>query len=97
MWPTLGHRIHSDTNFDTGFMSNEIVSGIITRVEVYALYVDTPKGPAYVLAPDVSTIPGQALQAVFVPGQVVELRRVRYVDALHLHQGRMYDGLRPTS
>lgn len=77
-------------------MINEIVSGIITRVEVYALYIDTPKGSAHVLVPDVSTIPGQALQAVFAPGQVVELRLVRYVDELHLYQGRMYDDPRPT-
>lgn len=77
-------------------MPAKFINGVVTRVEVHALFVDTAEGPAYVLAPDVSTVAKQDLLSTFQVGQGVRLYLTRFVHQLGLHQGRMYEGERPT-
>lgn len=77
-------------------MPRKFINGVVTRVEVHALFVDTAEGPAYVLAPDVSMVAKQDLLSTFQVGQEIRLHLTRFVDQLGLHQGRMYEGERPT-
>ena len=76
-------------------MGEPVTPALITKVEVYALFVDTPLGPAYVLIPDVSKAPGQVLRENFVVGQEVQVHLTRFVAELGMYQGRMYEGPRP--
>jgi len=70
-------------------MERKMVSGTISRVEHYGLYVDTEMGPAIVLIPDVSEAPVRVLQDVFSVGDPVRLELIRFVEERQLYKGTM--------
>jgi len=67
----------------------KMVSGTISRVEHYGLYVETEVGPAIVLIPDVSEAPVRFLQDVFSAGDTVRLELIRFVEERQLYKGTM--------
>ncbi len=72
-------------------MTEEVVEGTVSRVEVYGLYADTPKGPAIVLLPDISKEKIEDLRDRFHPGDAVTLRILYWAEDRGLYKASMLD------
>lgn len=65
------------------------VNAIITRIEVYALYLDFDGEPIIVLVPDVRDEGPLHLPSEFRVGDVVSVRIVRYIQAHAIYKASM--------
>ncbi|MCP3997861.1 MAG: S1 RNA-binding domain-containing protein [bacterium] len=72
-------------------MTEEVVEGTVSRVEVYGLYADTSKGPAIVLLPDISREKIEDLRDRFHPRDRVELRMLYLAEDRWLYKASMLD------
>ena len=70
-------------------MTQEVVTGTISRIEQYGLYVDTVEGRALVLIPDVRQEPTPDLEAVYAIGDEVCVRLLRFVPSYGVFKATM--------